>query len=133
MVRYTSDATQSSEKGKGQTLVGEVLDEVKKRKVPRKRGRKEERTKRRTGGNEERKEAAETGKEGEEGTTGQKPMDGDQWKEGVARNGWYEKEDRKMIQEQARAKSRKETKGLSVKHGKEVHVDVQGAHSTFFW
>ena len=38
-------------------------------------------------------------------------MDGDQWKEGAGRNDWYEKEDRKMIQEQARTKSRKETKG----------------------
>ena len=68
---------------------------------------------------------------------------GDQWKKGVARNGWCEKEDRKMIQEQARAKSRKEMRKqrncemclaelLSVKYVKEKLGEVQGAYSTFF-
>ena len=64
MVRYT----QSREMGMDKLWWERLRDEGKRRKGQRERGRKNERIDRRTGGTEERKEAAETGKEGEKGT-----------------------------------------------------------------
>ena len=59
-------------------------------------------------------------------------MDGDQWKKGAGRNGWYEEEDRKMIQEQARPKSRKETKGSAWETEKK-YVERYKEHIRHFW